>query len=329
MRLSNTSLFSPIMLDEKIHTVPNSIQILRTGKFQHPNYGMFEITSKTLADMKSNFDNRIRGIDVSFDYYHDSNEDASAWVKNINLNAELTELWADVEWTPKATQKLADRELRYFSPDFAFEWKDPESGKVYQNVLFGGGLTNRPFVKEMKAIVADEIRSNNMTELEQALLKVKELEANNIKLSEDKSMLEKQMQDMPKPDRVSELEAQIAALQAELQKAKGEAEIAMAEKNKICEEKRLAEKESAFNILLTEGKACAAQKDAYMKDNMVEFIKLAQPVNLSPAGKNAQELTESEKIEKIFKLAEQKKNENKKLSHADAISLAKKEIEKE
>ena len=155
MRLNGTNAYSPVTLGEK-NTVPDRVQVLRVGKFQHPSYGKFEITQQTLSEMKSNFDKRVRGIDVSFDYYHASDEDASAWVKELVLEENGTQLWAIVDWTPKAEQKLAERELRYFSPDFSFSWKDPESGVVHKNVLFGGGLTNRPFVKEMMAIVADE-----------------------------------------------------------------------------------------------------------------------------------------------------------------------------
>lgn len=330
MRLNKTSFYSTVILDESIQKVPTKVQVLRVGKFNHPTYGYFEITKQTLAEMKMNFDNKIRGIDISFDYYHESNEDASAWVKNINLEEDGTELWADVDWTPKATQKLADRELRYFSPDFAFEWTDPENGKKYSNVLFGGGLTNRPFVKEMQAIVANEINKgeNYMNELEKALAQVKDLETKNVQLTEEKGQLEKQLAEMPKKDKVAELEAQIAALQAELQKAKQEAEVALSCKTKLEEEKKMAEKESAFNILLSEGKVCVAQKEAYLKDNMPEFIKLAQPINLKGNGDSTNPNQVVDKTEQILKLAEEKQKANPKLSRGDAISLAKKEIEK-
>jgi len=527
MRLHGTSIYSPILLKEN-SAVPNAVQVLRVGKFKHPKYGAFEITSQTLSDMKSNFDNKIRGVDMAFDYFHDSDKEASAWVKKLELREGNTELWAEVDWTPKAARILSERELRYFSPDFSFNWVDPEKGSTHQNVLFGGGLTNRPFVKEMAAIVATEnieielggpgsgpqkgggsggkqkesakssssskpkqqverekaekdyqdfhaqmrakyganedekkyglgdrldkvmtpsekataqkVRSerlrtanfanrneqgpaeranqnisgvhkveptynkgmgvsagkshagvltrgaardknisklagynkqktsaakkshqevlkqlraqpkanikglsetglkylklkeqqkgDNMTELETAQARIKELETDNIRLSDEYADAEKQLALMPSGDKVAELEAKIAALQAELAKAKGETEVMAAEKKKADEAKMLAEKENSFNVLLSEGKACAAQKDAFVKGDMNEFVKLAQPVNLKASGSSASTSITDADASTIIKLAEEKQKSNPKLSRGEAISIAKKELKK-
>lgn len=325
MAIARTSFYSEIKLSEK-NQVPNQVQYLKVGSYSHPKYGKFEITPLILSEMVDNFNNRVRKIDIAFDYYHNSDEDAAGWVRSFELRENGTELWATVDWTPKAEKKLSDREVRYFSPDFAFTWED-EFGKEHKNVINGGGLTNRPFIKEMRAIVASEKEGETMTELEKAQARVKELEAQNLKLSEDMAGVKKEMEEMPKPDKVAELEAKIAALQAELAKAKGESEAALAEKKKLEEEKMLAEKENKFNILLSEGKACAAQKDAFIKGDMNEFIKLAEPVNLKPAGHSNVSLPDND-VQQIIKLAEEKMKADGKLSKGDAISLAKKELKK-
>lgn len=328
MRIKGTTAISAIKLADG-QKVPNTVQVLRVGQFNHPRYGFFEITAATLGEMKANFDLNVRGIDMSFDYFHDSDKEASAWVRSLELRENGTELWAEVEWTPKAQQRLSERELRYFSPDFAFKWTDPEKGTEFSNVLFGGGLTNRPFVKEMKAIVADETKGENMTDLEKAQARVKELETSNVKLTEDKAAMEKKMADMaPVGDKVAMLEKQIADLQAELAKAKGEVEIAMADKVKADAAKVLAEKESAFNVLLSEGKACAAQKDAFIKGDMAEFVKLSEPVNLKASGSSTSTTVVEADAVAIIKLAEEKQKADPKLSRGDAISLAKRELKK-
>lgn len=342
MRINKTSAFSLLKLGEG-DKVPNEVQVLRVGKFNHPRYGSFEITAQTLGEMKSNFDNKVRGIDLAFDYFHESDKEASAWVKSLELREDGQELWAFVDWTPKAAQKLSERELRYFSPDFAFKWQDPETGSNFSNVLFGGGLTNRPFVKEMQAIVADENKTgeNDMTELEKALARVKEVEAQNLKLSEDKAAMEKKLADATanppppaKEDEQSEVDAlkkTIADLQAQLAKAQQDSEMALAEKKKADEAKVLAEKTSAFNLLLSEGKACAAQKDAFISGNMTEFIKLAQPVNLRGAGSSSSQTDSdggTDDSKAILKLAEEKRKTDPKLSVGDSISIAKKELKK-
>lgn len=341
IHLRDTTVFSTIKLSQS-QGVPNEVQVLRCGKFSHPVYGEFEITEQVLSEMKQNFDQKIRGIDISFDYYHDSGEDASAWVTDLELREQGQELWARVDWTPKAQQKLADRELRYFSPDFAFQWSDPETNKTWNNVLFGGGLTNRPFVKEMQAIVASEENQNrkgeSMTELEKARAELKAAQ-DALKLSEEKgatlsadnAALQKKVAAAPPPtsdpdsagDTVESLKKKLADMTAQLDAANKEKTALMAEKDKMSQEKVLAEKGAAFNVLLSEGKACVAQKDAFIKGDMTEFIKLAQPVNLRANGSGTSSTPATETDEKaILKLAEEKQKANPKLSRGDAVSLA-------
>jgi len=327
MRFNGSSIFTSIKLKEN-SVVPKEVQVLRVGKFNHPKYGAFEITMKTLSEMKSNFDNNIRGLDMSFDYFHDSDKEASAWVNSIDLRNGGQELWANVDWTPKAETKLSERELRYFSPDFAFSYIDPEKGIEFSNVLFGGGLTNRPFVKEMQPIVASENINENKGSYQMdpkdkmiadLQAKIAELEA-KIKgvapaLSEDdKAAALKLQSDMAAKD---EENKKLLAENASLKDAKKLAD----------EAKVLVEKESAFTLLLTEGKACVAQKEAFLKGDMTEFIKLAQPLNLKASGSSTSTTGEVD-TDAIIKLAEEKQKLDPKLNRGDAISMAMKELKK-
>lgn len=316
MRLNGTSFFSSIELSDQAG-VPAEIQILKTGKFNHPSYGYFEINPVVLQEMKRNFDSRVRGIDLAVDYFHESDKEASGWITALNLKEDGKELWAAIKWTPTAEKKLAQRELRYFSPDFTFKWSDPESGKTFNNVLFGGGLTNRPFLKDMQAIVANENKGDQMT-AEQ----IKELENKNLKLSEDMKKLEDAMP--AKDAAIVDLQKQIDDLKAQLQAALGQVEIEMKEKTKIQEEMQMKEKENSFTKLLSEGKAVVAQRDAFLKNDMAEFIKLAQPVNLKAAGSGAGN-DEADSDSKVMKLAEELAK-SEKIDLGTAISRALKQI---
>lgn len=329
MHYKETSAFSAIKLAEG-NKVPNKVQVLRVGKFKHPSYGDFEITPKVLAEMKTNFDARVRGIDISFDYYHDSDKDAAGWPTALELSSDGTELWAiNVDWTPEATKKLSDRALRYFSPDFAFKYVDPETGKSYSNVLLGGGLTNRPFVKEMKAIVAAENKTgaNDMNELEKAQAALKLSEEKVVKLTEEKAAAETKLADMAPKSKIEELTAKIAELQKELEAEKAKGETVLAEKTKVEEEKKLAEKTAKFNLMLSEGKACAAQKDAFLKGDMDKFLELAEKPNLNGSGSGSSGGDGGgADAEKVLKLAEDKRKADKNLSQPEAIKLARKEL---
>lgn len=166
-----------------------------------------------------------------------------------------------------------------------------------------------------------------MKTAEELQKEVTDLTAKNLKLSEDNKGMQTQLAAAPAPNKVAELEAQIAKLQADLAAAKGEAEKELAEKNKLVEEKKLSDKEAKFNLLLTEGKAVVAQKEAYLAGDMDKFFSLSEKVNKDGKGSSDNStLTDEQKTEKILKLAEEKRKADPKLTHADSVSLAVKEV---
>lgn len=137
--------------------LPNTIEIMRQGKWNHPVYGLFEITDNTMTNIISNFDNKVRGVDISFDLEHGETShksEAVCWVKKLLKKG--TSLLAEVDWTEFGKEKIKTKAFKYFSPEFKFNYEDPETGKQYNNVLFGGGLTNRPFIKRMSPIMLSE-----------------------------------------------------------------------------------------------------------------------------------------------------------------------------
>ncbi len=316
------------------------VQVLRCGSFTHPKYGNFDITTATLQELKKNFDDGIRGVDLAVDYFHKSDEEAAGWFEELYLSDDEQELWAKVDWTDTAQAKLAERKVRYFSPDFAFQWQDPESGKTFKNVLFGGGLTNRPFVKDMAAIVAAE-GDYEMDE------KLKALEAKILKLSEGndamvaehaamKKKLAEYADAVPPPapaasdDDDDDDDDDLPTVKKKLALALAENEKLKAGAAKATEAAKLAEKTTAFNILLSEGKACAAQKDAFLKGDMDGFIKLAEKTNLAGNGysEGSQEGAaanggDGDVADRVLKLAEEKHKEWG-IPLVDAISKARK-----
>ncbi|GLC25072.1 phage protease [Roseisolibacter agri] len=130
-------------------------QILRAGTWQHPKHGAMAITAADLAELKKNFDARVRGF-VYADYDHgiamprgDGNAIAAGEVKALELRADGAELWALYEPTPKAAEKIRGGEYRFTSADFETAYVDKTSGKRVGKVLRGFALTNRPFIEGM------------------------------------------------------------------------------------------------------------------------------------------------------------------------------------
>jgi hypothetical protein len=326
---------SEIKLEEGFLAQPRDkgspvVQVLRVTKFTHPEYGDIEITPETLVKMKENFDNRVRRQDLPLDYFHENEKAAAGWFKELFLSVDGQELWAKVDWTKRALQMLQEKELRYFSPEFSFQWTDPETNVSYENVLFGGGLTNRPQVKDMAPIMMGE---KNFMQLKEAQEKLVQLEEKVAAMEGDYKKLEEDM--ISKDSRASELDAKIIELESMLEELKAQKEAISGEKDtmemgmkKALEENAMMkkdaeakDKEMQFSALLTEGKACVAQKEAFMAGDLKKFAELSAPVNPSArgGGNDPSPTSKEEASKKVIELAEIISKE-KKIDLGEAVS---------
>lgn len=238
---------------------PSKIQLLRVGSFKSEEHGSLAITKEHLASMARNFAEKARGYDdghLPIDYFHENEKIAAGWIENVALTEDGTELWADVIWTPRGAQHVTDKELRYVSAEFHFDYKSNEGGKKFGPTLFGAGLTNRPFIKGMEAVVELSEGDGTMT-LEQALAKIAELEAKIAAMGGSENEL-------------ADLKKKLADVEAEKMKA---AEVA-----------KLNEKKGKFDKMLAEGRVCEAQRKPFMDGDSEKFAEAAQPMKLSDKG---------------------------------------------
>lgn len=132
------------------------LQAFPYGTYHHPIYGEIEMTPQKAAEMAANVQNKVRGQDLDIDYDHKMHSgEAAGWVRGAE--ARKDGLWVAVQWTGEALKKLKNKAYRYFSPEFSDEWEDPRTKTKHKNVLFGGALTNRPFLKDILPINLSEI----------------------------------------------------------------------------------------------------------------------------------------------------------------------------
>jgi phage I-like protein len=132
------------------------IQAFPYGKYDHPVYGEIEFDPTKAQAVAENFAQNVRGTEIDVDYDHKAHGgEAAGWVRKAEPRTDG--LYIAVEWTKKAAQKIKDKEYKYFSPEFADEWKHPKTGEVIKNVLFGGGITNRPFLKDILPLNMSEL----------------------------------------------------------------------------------------------------------------------------------------------------------------------------
>jgi phage I-like protein len=150
------------------------VQVARVvTKWKSPAYGEVNITADDLRTMLRNFREftPIAPTELPFDYDHLSDEPrqpgdgaAAGWVKDLELRADDTELWAKPAWTVPAARRLANKEYRFISPYFALNFLDKPSGKRIGPTLRAIALTNRPFLEGMDPIEAPVVLSDAIAE---------------------------------------------------------------------------------------------------------------------------------------------------------------------
>src|SRR5690348_7674736 len=136
------------------------VHALPFGTYQHPIYGTMNFDASKLNALATSVKEKVRGIDPDIDYDHKQDPAkgnvAAGWVKDAMVDTDGLKL--HVDFTAAATKSIKDKEYRYFSADFVDEWTDPEGGK-HTDVLFGGGLTNRPYMKNLIPVNLSELLS--------------------------------------------------------------------------------------------------------------------------------------------------------------------------
>jgi phage I-like protein len=140
---------------------PKEIQILMCGSWNHPCYGPLVIGTQDITKFKQNFDSGLRR-DIPITEGHECGDEkpAIAWIRSLS-DKGANGLWATVEWTAKGQELLADKAYKYFSPEFYSEYEDPETRAIYEDVLVGGALTNKPYFKSLQAVVLSEHNFKN------------------------------------------------------------------------------------------------------------------------------------------------------------------------
>lgn len=142
------------------------VQILRTGAWNHPAFGKFEVTSKTLSEMVKNYKAGIRRVKLFADEDHDPQHKALAEFVDV-FKKGAGELWAKMKLTARGAQLLSDGAYHYFSSEFVRNYTDMETGTKASNLLLGGAFTNRPVVQGMQPILASESGASSEVALDE------------------------------------------------------------------------------------------------------------------------------------------------------------------
>lgn len=274
-----SSKFKTIDLSEGL---PHIIEVARVAEGYHPSYGKLKITQDNLESMVTNFKSNVTGVDLAINEDHKKNE-AFGWLKDVYLSYDKQTLYGMVQWNSKGTTALSEKEYRYFSPEFRFNYVHPHDTekKEHGATLLGGALTNYPFLK-MEAIV--ELNNKNDSQGEEPVSK------ETIELSVHNQT-------------VVDLNAKISKTESELEKAKTQ-NVELSTKVKDLEAKiEKADKEKVHQKLFDDNKINKAQLVALNEGkDMLEVLNLSEKMNPSAKGSDEKpnddvvvELSEKEK----------------------------------
>jgi hypothetical protein len=143
-----------LQLSEGDSNTKLGVHLVKLGTFHHPSYGTFDITQQTFDDMLRNYAAGTYGQKIFVDVAHKPDDGAAA---------EITRLYQDGKWlkgdivlTTFGRQSITERQYIYLSVDYTDNWKHTESGTDVGAVLFGAGLTIRPFIKGQPGIALAE-----------------------------------------------------------------------------------------------------------------------------------------------------------------------------
>lgn len=316
IKLSESYMYLNSIELSETEELPKSVEIMRLGQWNHPLYGKFKITSETFSEIIKNFDDKVRGVDICFDLEHggtNKKSEAVCWVNKIRQDGDR--LLAEVDWTDLGKEKVKSKSFRYFSPEFRFNYEDEETGKKYKNVLLGGGLTNKPFIKKMSPIMLSETINNFNSELylpcefnlpdkedigmNEELLKVLKL-SETATSEEIQNAVNKLVEDSVKLSessvKLSELEKSLKDLKADNESLTLKLNEALGtktntEKENIKLSERLAsienqlietEWENVYNIALSEGKIVPAMKEIFHAQFIADKAKTTEIIKSLP-----------------------------------------------
>jgi phage I-like protein len=273
------------------------IHALPFGEYQHPAYGKMVFDQAKLTALAMSVNNKVRGIDPDIDYDHKTDpakgHQAAGWVKAAQVRDNG--LFLHVDFTKDATQEIKDKKYRYFSADFHDKWKDP-NGTEHTDVLAGGGLTNRPYMKNLLPVNLSELSFSDPPEEEdevdgkklraalqlaetitdeEVFTKLGELVAGVTKLTDDNKKL---------TDEIAKLKTPEPEVDPELKKLiEGSPAFAKMYEAWQAKEKQLAEAQTALRLAEVNGKLAEIQNGKtfalapVIKDDVRDILVKSDP----------------------------------------------------
>ncbi|GAB1661741.1 phage protease [Mannheimia haemolytica] len=300
---------NPIALSFKLNQEANGrIQLFPFGWFeaQDGRGGRWYVGDENGYALADDINNTA--IDLMIDYEHQTlyiaengkGNPAAGWITKAEyISGEG--LFADVKWTPQATQEIKDGVYRYLSPLFLTDG----SGMVIK--VLNAALTNRPALHNLQEVVAMSSQFAKFLTPEEENPKMKELliklfalsaNATDEQITEKLTALEKAKGDSPVAlsDVYTELakeKSQVVALSAKVNHpdpakfvALSDLQAVQTELNGLKQQINDKERDALIKTALSDGRLLPAQKawaESLGKQNLVALSDFLKTVTPNPA----------------------------------------------
>jgi phage I-like protein len=138
------------------------IEVMPTATEARNGPWYFTITAEDLETYAEYIRGNPDTLPVDYDHSGISggNSEAAGWftgeadVRDVDGEPRL---YAQVRWTTKAKEALADRRYRFISPEWEMKLRDAKTGLMTQaKKLLGATLTNRPYFNELAPVASDQ-----------------------------------------------------------------------------------------------------------------------------------------------------------------------------
>lgn len=221
-------------------SLPKRIKVLPCGEWMTQPYGPMKVDNNICNQIVANFNADIRKA-VPIDVDHDGGR-AAGWINKLEAVADDGVYSVDTDWTKYGKGLLKNKEYRLFSPEWSFDYVDPEHSSHHGAVLVAGSLTNRPLFKELPLLVASDGSGKKVEDFTKSNTIVLLLNSEGNKIMHNiEEILKKAVADRS----AEEVEFLKTAELSEEQKAQVEVENKPAETEEQKAARELAEKEAA------------------------------------------------------------------------------------
>ena len=164
--------------DEEDEEEYSLIEMLREGSFKHPRFGDVNINRKLFIKLIQNYINNVLDREISFDLNHNPDTGAYAWLKKLYIRRRSFKdkkarnvLVGSASFTEEGKELVKNKKYKYFSIEYHPNFIDKENESIeYGPVVFGGALTNRPFIPSMKPITMSEDNTTTVNDGKPAVI---------------------------------------------------------------------------------------------------------------------------------------------------------------